>query len=72
VQHKAKLIDMAEALLLRETLDAEQVRRIVAGEALDEPVPAAPATPQVAPSAPKAKERPAIVPQIPPRPVTQE
>jgi cell division protease FtsH len=72
VQHKTKLIDMAEALLLRETLDAEQVRRIVAGEALDEPVPAAPATPQVAPSAPKAKERPAIVPQIPPRAVTQE
>jgi cell division protease FtsH len=72
VQHKAKLIDMAEALLLRETLDAEQVRRIVAGEALDEPAPAAPATPQVAPSTPKAKERPAIVPQIPPRPVTQE
>jgi len=72
VQHKAKLIDMAEALLLRETLDAEQVRRIVAGEALDEPAPAAPATPQVAPSAPKAKERAAIVPQIPPRPVTQE
>ena len=72
VQHKAKLIDMADALLLRETLDAEQVRRIVAGEALDEPVPAAPATPQVAPSAPKAKERPAIVPQIPPRAVTQE
>jgi cell division protease FtsH len=72
VQHKAKLIDMAEALLLRETLDAEQVRRIVAGEALDEPAPAAPATPQVAPPAQKAKERPAIVPQIPPRPVTQE
>ena len=72
MQHKAKLIDMAEALLLRETLDAEQVRRIVAGEALDEPVPAAPATPQVAPSAPKAKERQAIVPPIPPRPVTQE
>jgi cell division protease FtsH len=72
VQHKAKLIDMAEALLLRETLDAEQVRRIVAGEALEAPAPAAPATPQVAPSAPKAKERPAIVPQIPPRPVTQE
>src|SRR5947208_16109137 len=72
VQHKAKLIEMAEALLLRETLDAEQVRRIVAGEALDEPAPAAPATPQVAPPAPKAKERLAIVPQIPPRPVTQE
>ena len=58
MEHKPRLIEMAEALLSRETLDAEQVRRIVAGEALDDPLPAAPATPQVAP-APKAKERPA-------------
>jgi cell division protease FtsH len=72
MEHKPRLIEMAEALLQRETLDAEQVRRIVAGEALDDPAPAAPATPQVAPTAPKAKERPAIVPSIPPRPVTQE
>ena len=72
LQHKPRLMEMAEALLQRETLDAEQVRRIVAGEALDDPAPAAPATPQVAPAAPKAKERPAIVPSIPPRPVTQE
>jgi cell division protease FtsH len=72
VQHKPRLIEMAEALLARETLDAEQVRRIVAGEPLDEPAPAAPAAPQVAPPAPKAKERPSMVPPIPPRPVTQE
>jgi cell division protease FtsH len=72
VQHKPRLIEMADALLARETLDSDQVRRIVAGEPLGEPTPAAPATPQVAPSAAKPKERPAIVPPIPPRPVTQE
>ncbi len=72
LQHKPRLFEMADALLQRETLDAEQVRRIVAGEPLDEPVPAAPATPQAAPTAPKPKERQAIVPPIPPRPVTQE
>ncbi|PYR65472.1 MAG: cell division protein FtsH, partial [Acidobacteria bacterium] len=73
MQHKPRLMEMADALLAHETLDAEQVRRIVAGEPLDEPTPATPPTPQVAPPAPKAKEpRPAIVPPIPPRPVTQE
>jgi cell division protease FtsH len=71
-QYKRRLTEMADALLARETLDAEQVRRIVAGERLDDPAPAAPSTPQVAPPAPKAKERPSIVPPIPPRPVTQE
>jgi cell division protease FtsH len=71
-QHKSRLMEMAEALLARETLDAEQVRRIVAGEPLDEPTAPTPAAPQVAPPAPKAKERPSIVPPIPPRPVTQE
>jgi cell division protease FtsH len=72
VQHKPRLIEMADALLARETLDSDQVRRIVAGEPLGEPTPAAPATPQVAPSAAKPKERAAIVPRIPPRPVTHE
>jgi len=71
-QYKSRLMEMAEALLARETLDAEQVRRIVAGEPLDEPTAQTPAPPQVAPPAPKAKERPSIVPPIPPRPVTQE
>jgi cell division protease FtsH len=74
-QFKPRLVDMAEALLARETLDADQVRRIVAGERLDEPTPATPAASPVAPPAPRAKERPSIVPPIPPippRPVTQE
>jgi len=74
VQHKPRLLEMADALLTHETLDSEQVRRIVAGEPLDEPTPAASAPPHVTPTAPKPKERPAtgIVPPIPPRPVTQE
>ena len=36
LEHKQKLLDLADALLLRETLDAEQVRRIAAGVPLDE------------------------------------
>jgi cell division protease FtsH len=72
MQHKPRLMEMAEALLVHETLDAEQVRRIMAGEALDLPTPAAAAPPQIAPTAPKPKERSTIVPPIPPRPLTQE
>ena len=75
VEHKQILLDMADALLARETLDADQVRRLAAGLPLDEFVPASGAghTP-VASREPKvaAKERPAIVPPLPPRPVTQE
>ena len=72
LEHKQKLLDMADALLVRETLDADQVRRIAAGEPLDEFVPAADASP-VPPREPKVakdKERPAIVPPM--APVTQE
>ncbi|MEQ1757784.1 MAG: ATP-dependent zinc metalloprotease FtsH [Vicinamibacterales bacterium] len=74
-QHKHHILEMADALLARETLDAEQVRRIVADEALE------PLEPTTAPSDPTAhaprenkpaKERAAIVPPLPPRPVTQE
>src|SRR5205085_1864921 len=57
LQHKPRLMEMAEALLVHETLDAEQVRRSMAGEALDLPTPAAAAPPQIAPTAPKPKER---------------
>jgi len=73
-EHKTQLVDMAEALLQRETLDAEQVRRIVAGEALDDVAPSTPPATPAAPREPKAKERPgaAIVSPLPPRPVTQE
>ncbi len=76
-EHKERLMEMAEALLTRETLDADQVKRICAGLPLDELVPAsnaASAPPRDA--KPAAKERPAtgIVPPLtaPPRPVTQE
>ena len=74
LEHKQKLLDLADALLIRETLDAEQVRRIAAGVPLDEFVPAAgptPVPPREAKVA-KDKDRPGIVPSIPPRPVTQE
>jgi cell division protease FtsH len=70
-EHKQRLIDMADALLIRETLDAEQVKRICAGLPIDEPVASgsesAPPTRETKP----AKERPStsIVPPLaPPRP----
>jgi len=73
-EHKQKVLDMADALLQRETLDAEQVKRLAAGLPLDEFVPATPQTPSAPPrEARPAKERPAsIVSPLPPRPVTQE
>jgi cell division protease FtsH len=74
-EHRQSLIDMAEALLQRETLDADQVRRLATGKPLDEPTASSPGTSQTPPREPKAaKERPApgIVPPLPPRPVTQE
>jgi len=72
--HKVALQQIADELLAREVLDAEQVRRIVAGLPLEEPRPAAPASmPTPDDAARKAsKDRPSIVPPIPPRPVTQE
>src|SRR5687767_15333023 len=39
LEHKPQLVAMSEALLSRETLDAEQVRRVVAGEPIDDPAP---------------------------------
>src|SRR6186713_719346 len=45
-EHKRQLLDLADALLAREVLDADQVRRIVAGQPLDDlaapPPPTAP------------------------------
>jgi cell division protease FtsH len=74
-EHKQYLLDMADALLARETLDAEQVKRLSAGLPLDEPTTATgPTTPPPVRDAKPSKERPApgIVPALPPRPVTQE
>jgi cell division protease FtsH len=72
-EHRQALLDMADALLARETLDAEQVKRISAGLPMDDPAGAQPSA--VPPREAKpAKERPAtgIVPPMPPRPLTQE
>jgi cell division protease FtsH len=73
-EHKQQLLDIADALLARETLDAEQVKRLSAGLPLDEPTVAAGPTPPPVRDAKPSKERPApgIVPALPPRPVTQE
>jgi cell division protease FtsH len=73
-EHKPALLRIAEELLAREVLDAEQVRRIVAGEPLEEHTPrnAVPATEDG--SKRPAKERPSIVPPLPPlnKPLPQE
>jgi cell division protease FtsH len=72
-EHKQALLDMADALLARETLDAEQVTRLAAGLPLDEPA-ATPSSTEPAPT--PAREggwsKSPLVPQLPPRPVTQE
>ena len=73
-EYKVRLTEMADALLSRETLDADQVRRIVAGQPLDEPPSVSPESSVPPAREAKPKERPAtaIVPPIPPRPLTQE
>jgi cell division protease FtsH len=64
--HKETLVTLAEALLAREVLDAEQVRRVAAGLPLDDPRPVA-ARPAVADedeARPRQKERTPIVPAL--------
>jgi cell division protease FtsH len=74
LEHKQHVLDMADALLVRETLDAEQVRRIAAGLPLETFVPAVGPTPAPPPEpkATKETERPAMSPPLSPSPVTQE
>ncbi len=73
-EHRPALDKIAEELLAREVLDAEQVRKIVAGEAL-EPLKPAPAPVAASDDASRkaAKDRP-VVAGIPPlhKPITQE
>jgi len=68
--NKDPLTTIADELLVREVLDAEQVQRIAKGLAVGETAPqAAAAAGDAAPA--ESKERPAILPSIP-KPVTQE
>jgi len=72
-EHKKHVLEIADALLARESLDAEQVERLAAGQALDDPEPSSEASAPVGPDAPgQSDERPPIAPPIPPRPLTQE
>jgi cell division protease FtsH len=65
-EHKGPLLKMADALLAREVLDADQVRRVAAGLPLDEPQPVAARTPvsNEDEERPRAKERTPIVPAL--------
>ena len=69
VEHKVALLKIADELLAREVLDADQVRRLVKGQELAEHVPTATAATGDTPRA-EAPDRPGIVPPIP-KPITQ-
>jgi cell division protease FtsH len=68
-EQKETLVRIADALLAREVLDAEQVKRLASGSPLEDPQPAA-ARPTVPPeedeARPRQKERTPIVPAITP------
>jgi cell division protease FtsH len=74
IQHKNALLQIADALLAREVLDADQVRRIAAGEPLEDVPAAAASAPQEDGTKRPVKERPSIVPPLHPinKPLTQE
>ncbi len=71
--HKKALLNISDALLAREVLDAEQVRKLANGEALDDipSVASAPPSGDTPRDRAREKERPAIVPQLQ-KPLTQE
>jgi cell division protease FtsH len=69
-EHKAPLMAIADALLARETLDAEQVRRLAAGRPLEESQPAATRAVEEEEPRPR-KERAQIVPALN-KPLPQE
>ncbi|MDQ3212014.1 MAG: ATP-dependent zinc metalloprotease FtsH [Acidobacteriota bacterium] len=73
-QHKPALLRIADELLAREVLDAEQVRRILAGEPLEEHTPRSVVSATDDGSKRPVKERPSMVPPLPPlnKPLPQE
>jgi cell division protease FtsH len=72
-RNKETLVKIADALLAREVLDAEQVTRLAAGQPLDEPQPVAARVPAADEdeARPRQKERASIVPSIN-KPLPQE
>jgi cell division protease FtsH len=75
-EHRVVLVNIAEELLVREILDAEQVKRMAAGQPLDAPadVAAAASAAAVAGDSVREEERPSIMPPMPPlnKPLPQE
>jgi cell division protease FtsH len=71
--HKDTLVKIADALLAREVLDAEQVRRLASGLPLDEPQQAAArvAVADTDEARPRQKERAPMVPSLN-KPIPQE
>jgi cell division protease FtsH len=63
-ENKAALLKIADELLIREVLDAEQVQRLAKGLKLDEHVPASAAASSDESTRREAPDRPALVPQI--------
>jgi cell division protease FtsH len=72
-EHRITLVKIAEALLTREVLDADQVKRLAAGFPLDESQPVAPGPPiaEDGDARPRPKERAPIVPALS-KPLPQE
>jgi cell division protease FtsH len=73
-RHRTALDKIADELLVREVLDAEQVQRIVNGEPLEEYRPQAAVPTPTDDSRRQSRERPSIVPPLPPlnKPIPQE
>jgi cell division protease FtsH len=71
-EHKQRLMDISDALLAREVLDADQVRRLAYGHPLDDAASADVAATDAPPA--KEKERASIVPPMEPirKPLAQE
>ena len=63
--HKQELTRIGEELLIREVLDADQVRRIARGETIDEPVPPQPSKTPPSGETDPSDERPGITTPVP-------
>jgi len=74
-KHKKELLDIADALLAREVLDAEQVLKLARGEMLPDPPPmASPRPPADEGTRDRARDKDPRPPLVPPlsKPLTQE
>ena len=70
--HKKQLLDIADALLAREVLDADQVMKLARGEKLADPPSPTPVTPdESVRDRARDNQRPSLVPPMP-KPLTQE